>query len=596
MRKLFLRAWEMHAEFRRFFVVVLGFIAIMQVLGMVWPIVYGMIIDAVWKRNYASALQFALLALALDIVTNFLGFKKHDYQNQKFDYDAPRSLGVKTLWKFFDFSVGQHVNEHSGIKQTVINEGKQALRDSVELVIYNVIPIGVQFLFVIAYLFYKSRSLGTVVLAGGILFLYSVSKLNRAVGADLKKLRDERVKIGKEHQEIIQNASVIALNSQEKKVVSSYDDTLLKYGEFGKRLWQRYARQNMLVNFSIPDVTAFLVIALGAWLVIRGDYTPGFLVTVLALSSRAVNNLSMMGPWQRQMLENSLKIDRYFTMMDVESEVKVVENPISPLQYEGKIEFRGVEFAYPRRSYLKDKEEQIPKGKSEPVIRDVSFTVWPGEKVAVIGKNGAGKSTLFHLLLRSFDPDKGQILVDDNDLRLLDLTRYREVGAGYVEQDVKLFDNTLRQNILFGLNGRGPAVTDEELKQVCDTSRISSFFPTLEKGFDTLIGEKGVRLSGGQVKMVGIARAIIKNPAVLLFDEATAGLDPEEEAILYESMRSAAKGRTTLIITHRLSTVKNVDRILVFNASRLVGEGTHGELLRRCPTYKTMVESAVSTF
>jgi ATP-binding cassette subfamily B protein len=214
----------------------------------------------------------------------------------------------------------------------------------------------------------------------------------------------------------------------------------------------------------------------------------------------------------------------------------------------------------------------------------------PGQTVAFVGESGAGKSTIVKAIVRAQDPAEGQIIIDGNDLRVLDLKHYRK-SIGIVDQDVSLFDQTLRYNITYGVKDGSTAITDRELSAVAEASRIDRFFDRLEKGFDTLIGERGVKLSGGERQRVGIARALVKNPDILIFDEATSNLDSENEEMIRESIESASRGRTTIIIAHRFSTIKKVDKVFVFDKGKLVGEGTHAELTLSCEQYQRLVKN-----
>jgi ABC-type multidrug transport system fused ATPase/permease subunit len=192
------------------------------------------------------------------------------------------------------------------------------------------------------------------------------------------------------------------------------------------------------------------------------------------------------------------------------------------------------------------------------------------------------------LIRRGFDPQQGQVFVDSNDLRLIDLKHFLQ-QVGSVEQDVVLFDRSMRDNILFGLNGKAKTVSDERLHEIAKLARIDGFFTRLEHGFDTIVGEKGVKLSGGERQRVGIARALAKEPSILIFDEATSALDAMSERIVQQSIDDASNGKTAIIIAHRLSTVKNCDKILVFRHGVLLAIGSHEELLVGCEYYADLV-------
>lgn len=286
-------------------------------------------------------------------------------------------------------------------------------------------------------------------------------------------------------------------------------------------------------------------------------------------------------------------IKKLFVMMDVEPDVKVIDNPFRPAAVAGRIEFKNVSFAYPKRKYLDDEDEgkkNAPVPSDIDVLNDVSFTILPGETVAVVGPSGGGKSTIAKLCIRAYDPQNGQVIIDGNDLRIWDLKLLRE-HTGVVEQEINLWDDTIRKNILFGLNGYGKEIRSADLDEISRMVCLDKFFAQLEHGYETIVGEKGITLSGGQRQRMGIARALIKNPKILILDEATSNLDTENEALVHKSIENAAEGRTTVIIAHRLSTIKNANRIFVVDGGRIVGFGRHEELMKSSEIYRRLVNN-----
>jgi ABC-type multidrug transport system fused ATPase/permease subunit len=297
---------------------------------------------------------------------------------------------------------------------------------------------------------------------------------------------------------------------------------------------------------------------------------------------------------QQQFLIDRINIEKYFEMLEVTSDVVIQENPIKLTNLYGVVEFKNVSFYYPKRvsSYELEGEEE-ENIQENPVLKSVSFKINEGEKIGFVGESGSGKSTIANLIRRSFDPQAGQILIDGEDLRLLDLNVFlNQVGS--VEQDVVMFDRSIKENIIFGTD-RNTVITDEELHKLAKIARIDAFFERLEHGFDTVVGEKGVKLSGGERQRVGIARALAKKPGLMIFDEATSALDAVSEKIVQQSIDEACKGKTSIVIAHRLSTVKNCDRIFVFRYGILLATGTHDELLNSCEYYSELVHHQMVT-
>jgi ABC-type multidrug transport system fused ATPase/permease subunit len=267
-----------------------------------------------------------------------------------------------------------------------------------------------------------------------------------------------------------------------------------------------------------------------------------------------------------------VELEKYLDIIDKNPEFE--ENGKENFK-NGNITFENVSFKY-------------PKGE-DAVIEDLNIEIPEGKKVAFVGFSGSGKSTIIKLLLRVYDWKDGNIKIGGISLRDMDAKKLRK-NIGYVEQHVDLFDSTIKENILFGLEDKN--VKKEHLEEVVHKARIDQFFHRLgEKGLETMIGERGVKLSGGERQRIGIARALIKNPEVLIFDEATASLDTENEKYIQEAIDESSKGRTTIIIAHRLSTVQNADIIFVMDKGKIVGEGTHNELKENCEEYQRLIKA-----
>jgi ABC-type multidrug transport system fused ATPase/permease subunit len=237
---------------------------------------------------------------------------------------------------------------------------------------------------------------------------------------------------------------------------------------------------------------------------------------------------------------------------------------------------------------------KYPHGNIE-LFNKLSLTIPHGKKVAFVGSSGSGKSTIVKLLLRMYTYDAGSITVNGTELKDIE-GRYLRENIGYVEQHVDLFDETIRENILVGVQNKYKKEAEHRLEEVAEHSRITEFYHRLgEAKFDTYIGERGVKLSGGERQRIGIARAIIKNPDILIFDEATASLDAENEAKVMEAINDVSVGKTSIIIAHRLSTVRDADKIIVMDKGTVVGEGTHDELMQTNSVYQNLVAHQLSS-
>jgi ATP-binding cassette subfamily B protein len=259
-------------------------------------------------------------------------------------------------------------------------------------------------------------------------------------------------------------------------------------------------------------------------------------------------------------------IERFFEVMDVEPDVKDKPNAKEATDVVGSIKFDNVSFSY------EDKERTV--------IKNLSLDVAPGENIALVGPSGGGKTTLCSLIPRFYDLDSGAIFLDGNNIEDLTLSSLRS-NIGIVQQNVYLFSGSVKENIAYGK----PNATDEEIEAAAILAGAHEFIKELPNGYDTYVGERGVKLSGGQRQRISIARVFLKNPRVLILDEATSALDNESERLVQQSLEKLAKGRTTITIAHRLTTIRNADRIIVLTKEGIAESGTHNELIEKDGIY-----------
>ena len=312
------------------------------------------------------------------------------------------------------------------------------------------------------------------------------------------------------------------------------------------------------------------ILAFSAWQIASGDSSLGDLLGIIMAIGIAAPELRALGTLNAVAQEGGAAADRIFDILDSVSEVEHQSGMEDLANVKGQIEFRNVHFAYPD---------------STPALQGLSFTVAPGETVALVGPSGAGKSTVLNLLLRLYDGQSGQILIDNKDIRTLQPSALRQAMA-LVAQDTSLFDDTIAANIGLGRLG----ATSSEIEAAARAAHAHDFIQDLAEGYKTQAGEMGRHLSGGQRQRVALARAILRGAPLLLLDEATSALDAESEAKVQEALARFTENRTCLIIAHRLSTVRAADRIIVISEGKVVEQGTHESLLAEHGTYKRLVD------
>ena len=368
-------------------------------------------------------------------------------------------------------------------------------------------------------------------------------------------------------------SAVTAVQSfvQERATLSSFKAaTGRAFTAAARRTSARGFLTTAIIFLSLGSVT--MVLWYGAREVIAGTMTPGALSQFVLFAVLAASSLGELSQVWGEIQSAAGAAERIAELLDEKPEITAPASPIVLPPARGEVTFDHVSFSYASRS----------KG---PALEDMSFTVTPGETVALVGPSGAGKTTVFALIQRFYDPQRGRVLLDGVDIRLADPQAIR-ARIAVVPQDTVIFSGTVLDNIRFGR----PDAAQSELLAAAQAARVDEFANRLPQGYDTQVGERGMTLSGGQRQRIAIARAILRDAPILLLDEATSALDAESEALIQEALERLTRGRTTLVIAHRLATVRNAGRILVLDQGRLVAQGHHGELTQSSPLYSRLAE------
>lgn len=537
--------------------------------------------------NYRNqALMFIVLAILINIIRILIAGFQQKIEIKHLDMKIPNYLNFQSTEKFFSFSNGQHANEHSGVKQSIVGNGISSIQNQINMVINQLFPATTQMIVSLIVLIYASLWIGILFIFSGVVFCLMMINHNNKIIPGIRKMRDQRQSNSRLISELYRLVSLIKNENQEEKSLEDLSSAQQKHQDIFVDTWIPGANRIQNVRWVANNIH-WAIRLLAVFLLFEGSVTAGAIFLIFSYSTNFNDSLWQLTSIHKSFLMDKINIERYFELLEVTPDIKIIENPIRPKKIFGEIEFKNVCFQYPKRvANHSDKNEDLQENM---VLNNISIKVHQGEKIGIVGESGSGKSTLTSLLCRNFDPQNGQILIDGHDLRLLDLSWLLQ-NIGIVTQDVELFDRSIKENILFGLKEEeAKKITRPQLDEIAKMTRIDGFFDRLEHGYDTIVGEKGVKLSGGERQRIGIARAIAKNPSILIFDEATSALDSMSERIVKESIDNVSVGKTTIIVAHRLSTVINCDRILVFRHGILLDQGTHEELMSNCEYYSALV-------
>jgi len=423
---------------------------------------------------------------------------------------------------------------------------------------------------VLSYLFYLNWRLTLITLLVIPLLALVIKVFGREMREVSRESQKKQADIASLLQESLAGVRVVKSFAMEKNIIEKFNK------EAEKSFWLTLKQSQITVTQTplLAFLNALAIVAIiwyGGFEVVSGRLSPANLIAFFAGIALIADPASRLGGISSTIQNALASAERIFEVIDIVPSVAEKPDARELSKISGRVEFNKVTFAY--------------EAGQAPVLSDIDLMIQPGEVVALVGRSGAGKSSLVNLIPRFYDPQKGAVLVDGNDLLDVKLESLRS-QLGMVPQETILFSGTIRENIAYA---RAEADQDT-IESAARTANAHDFIMSLPEGYNTLVGERGVRLSGGERQRVAIARAILADPRILIFDEATSSLDAESERLVQEAMDNLMAGRTTLIIAHRLSTVQHADRIVVLDKGRIVEIGKHAELIEKGGLYSKLYE------
>ena len=535
------------------------------------PLIFKELIDALTitpQQAFIVVPAALLLAYGVLRLSNSLLTELREIVFARVTQQAVRRISLQVFRHLHALSLRFHLERQTGGLTRDIERGTRSINSLISYTLYSILPTLVEISLVIGILLLRYDAIFAIItmvtLTIYIVFTIKVTNWRTALRRHANEL--DSAASARAIDSLLNFETVKYFNNEEYEA-RRYDEQIDKWTQ--AQLKNQFSLSGLNVGQAIiVSIGVTLMMWQAADRVATGEMTIGDIVLVNAFLIQLYIPLNFLGVIYRELRQALTDIERMFGLMHENREIADAPDALTLPAGPASVRFEAVNFAYDAK---------------RPILFDVDFEIPAGRTVAIVGHSGSGKSTLARLLYRFYDVQGGAIRINGHDLRALTQNSLR-AAIGIVPQDTVLFNDTLFYNIHYGR----PDATREEVVAAATAAQLTDFIARLPDGFETRVGERGLKLSGGEKQRVAIARALLKNPAILIFDEATSALDSKTEKAIQAQMERAAEGRTAMVIAHRLSTIMNADEIIVLDQGRVVERGTHGTLLLKGGDYARM--------
>lgn len=549
-----------------------------QVLALaIMPVFYQRIIDNLLPELTGNPVlyKYAYSAIAVFVVITIF-YRIGDYIHAQLQSRLMVKLNKEVFHQFLNKDYHFYLDNFSGSLVAKFSKFSSAVVRIYDITNYNIVGtfIGLIAIFIIL----SKESWYLVLLFGGWSLLYMLAATfwsKKRAKTSLVRTRSFS-KLTGQLSDGISNIAQVKSFGQEEYEETYFDKENDNWGSLVRKDWNTFVHGLTVTSFINVFFQAGVVL-MGVWLWNTGVITTGFVVLLLLYIRVLMARIRHLGKALPNL--SSAVSDTREVIEIIEEPIRVSStNPKKITEYDNTIKFEDVSFTYPNGDH---------------VFENFNLEIPEGQKIGVVGKSGSGKTTLVKLLLRFYDPDKGELSIGKNIVKNLRQQEYRNNFIAFIPQETTLFHRSLRENIMYGNRDSGEDLFNEVVK----SSYVDEFASRLDEGYETKVGERGIRLSGGQRQRVGIARAMLKKDApILIMDEATSALDSQSEKYIQDSFEKLSEGRTTIVIAHRLSTIQKMDRIIVMDAGEIIEDGSHNELLQKEGIYSQLWNSQVGGF